>query len=842
MPKLSPNRLRFVQCELPSDVLDVFTALLDEFQVTVQEIDAEVDNFNANIKPEILAELDAQIPVREALLDGSLVPELSSLAAMEESLKLVSPAKGDDDQTAVRLDERKLGAAGIVCLNGKLFAKADGTDFDPFRRLWLSCKGDYDSFIAFGDGIAAAQDGEFTLVQSTVKDDLQPYVNRTFQELNNISPNIKLSYYNQDLIWKNTVTPSNANYTKLRKIGYSSQRIEQIFARTSPSLAGYTTLLSSVTANLKDFSALMLLPPTSPDRQPRWNNEVKFLAQAFKDYILYRTENNLTSSVFNVDLWERVKSVLTPKDMKELFEERPEIRNMKVPTDEVELGELINKASSIPSESSIINSYMIKLPPSPLDTTFETSLVNTGLKFYTKLFLANHPATAQIKSLVEEIAGRPIGAGEAVPQVNFNIKEIKDVLDIADGESDQSSSQLVGSLNQNVINSEDPALVQQSLNSSLEGDKINNQKNSTTKITQGLKTVENFSSILFRRVRWKENFIVCNKVTTTEVEGFEETESVTNLPSNVTGDVVTAGQSDRVKAGNAQSLRAKDRRTIAPAQPVKRRKIEKKFSYECAPKFEILIGGLLGELSQKYKKLFLELIRSLKIQIFAIQEMLDNLILKVQVALDSILARLERLLTFDFNIGGKFGFENSLIKCSWDINFGLKIDLFGVLLTLLNSLIKNISKFLRDLLKPIQDLITKVICIPVRIIEAFLGGVNALLGLFGCSLKDIRLPAELLDFLKALLFSFDLRALVLRKGYDAVLGMTLGLNKHRESFRGLTQFAAICQNVTMRDALNTFDSLLLHSIVAAPTNATDKLKASSSVLKEKAVSTTFGLI
>ena len=155
---LSPNMLRFVQCGLPDEVAARFALFLDDFELRTMEIEEQFKSFELNEKPLLIAALDAQVDMRKKLIEGGLVPELSSLDAIEDSLKLTSPAKGDDDPDVVSQDERKLGAAGIVCLFGRLFAKTNTTELLAFRELWKSVDGDFDAFLALGDGVAASLD------------------------------------------------------------------------------------------------------------------------------------------------------------------------------------------------------------------------------------------------------------------------------------------------------------------------------------------------------------------------------------------------------------------------------------------------------------------------------------------------------------------------------------------------------------------------------------------------------------------------------------------------------------------------------------------------------------
>ena len=115
-----PNRLRYVECELPDELEKAILAFEDDFDENMKPFYDRLADFTLNDAPIIAAELDAQIALREELLKGSPVQSLGSLAAIDESLKLTSPARNDNDPETVRLDERKLGAAGIALVNGSI--------------------------------------------------------------------------------------------------------------------------------------------------------------------------------------------------------------------------------------------------------------------------------------------------------------------------------------------------------------------------------------------------------------------------------------------------------------------------------------------------------------------------------------------------------------------------------------------------------------------------------------------------------------------------------------------------------------------------------------------------
>jgi hypothetical protein len=355
------------------------------------------------------------------------------------------------------------------------------------------------------------------------------------------------------------------------------------------------------------------------------------------------------------------------------------------------------------------------------------------------------------------------------------------------------------------------------------------------KPTQGLPTQENYMTNLFRRIKWDQNFSTCSK---------EATKS-SNAPTTTTAaNKFTQFQpafTQNISKNNSTSLKGSDRENVIINQGNQTTNVSGHATYSCSPVFH---NGMINEISKLLGHASQEIIivcEALTRSLMMVQNIIDNLIAKAQVALDQVLGILERLLTLNLNLGAALGFDTSLIKCSWSLDFVGKIDLFGLLLTYLNKFFSTFGLPIRKGLRAIQDLINKAICVPVRLLEMFLGGVNSLLNIIGCSLKDIVLPQAILDLLKALLFTFDLRSLVLRGGYEAFNGLTASFSKNKNAFNGLTQFASLCQSTTMANAVNTIGNGLLASGVGAPALLANTITKQADVLAQKSVASTVGL-
>jgi len=879
---LRPNQMRYAQCFLPGDVESFVDRFLDEFYLDAREIDLYLEEFNRTQVPGIKAALQEQVDLRKQLIEGSPVPELSSLQAMQESLGLGNPDLDENDPELITLDERKLGAAKIVMLNGKMFALLSGEDLEAFRHLWLSVSGDYDAFIGLGVGIADSQAGEFTTIQYVEGDAKIPYINQTSQKIESFSKFRKISKYKQTVLWTDNINNSTSNYLKLKTIGFNDFQISQMFNGDQPRQDAQIlkSFLETSVSALKSLTSLLLLKFSDARRLPRWQNEVSLLQTIIQNYLSYRKERNLSSYVFSIDFWERIKATLNAKDMKELFERRPEVTNMLLPTDENTLGDLLNEASKLPSGTSVINTYMLNLPKPKRDSIYEKQLLSIGYRIFDKLTKEQHPSALLMESLLIEVKGGPLLRTDVKIAKALNLNELKKVLDNPDGKD----GTIVDSVQKSLKQSPDEEDAKDAFTASSEGDKILVDQGNI-KPTNGLSTVETIMTIIFRRMNLAENFVSCDKVTTTsksvtdeQVEAIVSIRTITTKAA--TGEQVTTEEkaklnanavdkftrygpamNERIKMRNStdsdsmnkaldalksgekdpdqlkgQPTRAKDRNQLRRNQggDAGSTNFSKRFEYKCKPKFENAYFTHLENLQKKLSKEIIQVCEALKRAIFLVQDIVDQLIAKAQVILDQILGTLERLLTIDLNIGGAFGFESSLIKCSWSFDFGIKADLFGVLLTFLNRFFQDFAKGFRDGLRGIQDIIEKAICVPVRLLEAFLGSVNSLMNVIGCSLKDIKLPVEILDLLKAILFSFDLRSLILRKGYESYIDMTANFGKNKDRFKGLTQFASLCQKTTMKEALDVMDDLLLSTTSSSPNLTTTALEKGADSLLEAA--------
>ena len=935
-----PNRLRYVECELPDELEKAILAFEDDFDENMKPFYDRLADFTLNDAPIIAAELDAQIALREELLKGSPVQSLGSLAAIDESLKLTSPARNDNDPETVRLDERKLGAAGIALVNGSILKMITGTRLTAMRHLWQLAGGDYNYFILLGSDVAMLPENAFVLYESHSTSGVLPFVNVGFEKLKSMG--YKNSEFRHRLIWKSSVSATFSFRNKLSNFGFDSEQINNIFAGNDPNEGfDYAGTLDTVTMMIQAVSRLLFLSPSDFLRNPPWKNESNYIELAITNFLDYRLRKYTTSAVFDLDFFRLLISGLKPEDIKELLEQRPEIANIELPQVMSSVTTAVERALAIPaSGSSSINTYMLGLPSTQRETQLTHTLYNLGYQIYQRLLPVDPTHAQRLKDLLLEL----IASSAFVPLfTDVTLVDFSELSALFPNVNLPPAGVLVASVA--AATSEDPALLQSAVAANSEATKIQVENAPTSGIEQGLPTEDTFGMLLSRRVQWDKNFVDCRGNATTEANAvgavqasavstatstvvnkgsfssdagatFEEnyaflkekldlktksveeirtqlnikikymisqkllskedqsyTDSLSVVNSSSDLNTVVTKATDvlvtvlsKVEASTSsdpsllasegltshkttftgEQASAKNRRYVeqqggkkssAGLTAGETQKLKKtiedgigqkvpwlgtnstsfnqsiKFDLsECKPAWRkdwedaIAMFTALGDQATKYgkkaSKWLIEQLNIIKQILVGIQDKIDSFILAIQIALDNLLAKMERLMSIDLNLSGKLGFDNSLLKCSWGIDLGIKINLLDLLLFYINRLLGTImGPFLKGL-DLVKDFLEKIFCIPIKYLEGLLGAASSLLGMIGCSLKDVKLPVEILEILSLIMGFFQLRMLVLRQGSNDWYNMMGKVSLLRDDFAGLSQFAAFCQNPNLAKVLN----------------------------------------
>ncbi len=256
------------------------------------------------------------------------------------------------------------------------------------------------------------------------------------------------------------------------------------------------------------------------------------------------------------------------------------------------------------------------------------------------------------------------------------------------------------------------------------------------------------------------------------------------------------------------------------------------FSANVSLDLQICQNGFLKQFDDFLKRMLtlpgwlIRLINLIKHQIQTFQDKIDAFILKIQAVMDLIFSTLERLLTLDFNFSGNLGFENSLFKCSWGLDLGLKIDLFGLLMLYFDKYLSVVLDPVLTFLSLLGDLVNEIFCIPIRWIGEVLNGalfvLAKLLAIIGCTIKDFKLPTEIFELLGLINATFSLRSLVFKKGSADWLNMMGRFKKGKNEFRGLSQFANVCANPNLAGAVSALFAAVGLAVSDLPVSAAKK--------------------
>ena len=965
MAMRQPSKLRYVQCELPDEVESSISAFEDDFDLSLKPFYDRLKELEVDL-PALEEEIDAQIALREELVRGSPVQSLGSLDEIDKNTNLTSPKRDPNDPESIRIDERKVGVAGITLINGRMFrtlaghravslpstgVKAPATTSGirnrlvALRHLWEVAGGDYDTFVRLGTSVYTAPQSTYTLFEfNWFKPQNMPYLNKGFTYLTSVGE--YNSQYSHRMIWTDSIGASYSLKSKMATLGYDSTQINNIFSGQEPNAEyNYEEAIDTIQTLIAAITRLILLPEDDPVRQPKWENETNYIELALKRFLTYRFNKYTTSSVFDKEYWLVFLEELRPKDIKELLENRPEILDIELPQNQESLTEVVEKAVSLPTETTLINTYMNSFPvSSDMEAYITNALYDLGLALYECLISQDTvfaTRAAQIKALLLEL----MGTSDLVPYTNPNVAiDPADVSKLFPTANLPPMGNFLDSFTK--FNEYIVRLINKAMAANSATNKFKKRYFRNGGSVLGFPSTESIAMLLTRRVDWKSNFMDCSSssntvgrsestysssqsmstvVETTKEESVETNEQWREHRDNMSYIELRAGKPiksisdirkyvgdelDNAAASNTINKRdtninkklakinqSSDIKVVAkkstellksmPSSPMSvsstdqtaeersasmyaarnRNSIEqaegkrspsgittgdyKKF-VETALGTELpFVGGgdkllipFTADVSvdlqvcdSKYIKAFdsyleglltlpkwlVRLVNILKHQIITFQDKIDAFILSIQTAMDTLFAKLERLLTLDLNFSGKLGFENSLFKCSWGIDFGLKVNYLDLLLLYLDRFLGTFLGVVLNFIGLLGDFINEIFCIPINWIGTILNGsmaaLSELLSTIGCSVKDFKLPIEIFDLLNLIQGTFSLRSLVLKKGSADWFKMMGRFSKGKDEFQGLSQFANICQKPNLAQAVSALQASMGLAVSDIPISA-----------------------
>ena len=914
------NIMHYIQCELPDGLQTAVVEFEDYFDALVKPYFDDLDAWKKTYLNSVVAELDRHVAVVNGLLEGSPNDKLNSLDSVETNTNLTNPQRNPVDPEQIRRDEIKLGAVGIAMLKGRLFALLKSSRrVKDLRYLWESAGGNYQAFIALGNAIVSGPAGSHIFLEFNPISKNFPLMGKKFDDIFDLSSYHK-SLFKYRLFWNGSVGTTAANRNKLEFYGFDDTQITNIFNDLDPN-SGYNFALSMSRVSLyqKGLFRLLVLPFSNPARQPIWINELSQMDWTIKEYLDYRFKKSMSSSIIDPSFWISIINTLNEEELRELFDNRPDITDMDVTPSFDTIQGLLDDAMNVSGGNPIINTYLQNIPKadvSDLDVSLLKSIRDTAVELWkvtvqTAAEIRKHTNTpspmvassaavyeAKAKSLEQSIqyltgdftplslntktdapslSGDQIKAIFTAP-VNIPPSQIKAAID-AIAKKDKTPEELLKAAIKSAVDAD--AKKQAELGE--EAGTVRPDANAPAGgggSTGGLLSEESLSMLLARRTDWGKLQQGCTAVRQVyathynyasgggDVEAEEETvepetgevvgtqpatkmcvlkdgsvvatkpftqkncldsggkwTSLAAQPFNgsatidpITGEVTQVANN----TGNAEAIptdsglltpadfNLKDHESVDSLGVGPTNTYNGSFHTLCTKSIFDSFAARLNALTSKLEKKLVEIIEMIKGMLAYMQSKIDSYFAAAQAVLDAVLSKLEKLLTIQFNLGGASGFDSSLLKCSWALGFGIKIDLLALLLSMLSSYFPLIGLPITKFLQQLNDFLTKIFCIPVQFIEGLLGNaiLNKTLGFLGCTIADIRLPDSILELLRMIQTMFSLRSLTFKTASGEWLDMAFGTSKVGNGFKVLSQFASICHSPPMTHVIDiAVDSL-----------------------------------
>jgi len=156
------------------------------------------------------------------------------------------------------------------------------------------------------------------------------------------------------------------------------------------------------------------------------------------------------------------------------------------------------------------------------------------------------------------------------------------------------------------------------------------------------------------------------------------------------------------------------------------------------------------------------------------------------------------------SLTGSGNFNSSLLKCAVNFDVSLSLPSGGLLdelLKFLNNIGVLVAEFLTKLAKWIADLFEKLLCLPISLINAFLGQVSAALP-SACQIPRVKLNDSLIKALTRLRAIGDFNTLVFQKMGGDLLRYRLVINAAPDKLKQFKS-SALCNSKQVSTFYNT---------------------------------------
>ena len=224
-------------------------------------------------------------------------------------------------------------------------------------------------------------------------------------------------------------------------------------------------------------------------------------------------------------------------------------------------------------------------------------------------------------------------------------------------------------------------------------------------------------------------------------------------------------------------------------------------------KFDLRLSTLLGSFTDLYDiyprsvvEALIEVITAVTKLFTKVFKAIDSIIIQAEKTLFAMKKRLDSWLSKHLSLTGQGDFNSSLLKCSVNWDIGVSTDLLDMLFDYLMKFVGLVAAFMSKMKLWINDMLTKVICMPVGILNNLLGKLESALP-SACKIPRLDLGAKLNTSLEGLLNVSTAKSIVLQAcGNDlARLKMSITAAPDRlGQFKG----SALCESSSTAGFMN----------------------------------------
>lgn len=179
---------------------------------------------------------------------------------------------------------------------------------------------------------------------------------------------------------------------------------------------------------------------------------------------------------------------------------------------------------------------------------------------------------------------------------------------------------------------------------------------------------------------------------------------------------------------------------------------------------------------------------------------IDSIISQAEKTLFAMKNRLDSWISKHASLTGQGNFSSSLLKCSINWDIGLSTDLLNQLFDFLMKFVGMVLQFLTKMKNWISDLLTRILCMPVNLLNSFLGKVQTALP-SACRIPKFDLGVKLNTSLAALNKIGSFKTIMLQSFGTDVARLTLSVSAAPDRL-GQFKTSAMCESSATSNFMN----------------------------------------